>query len=292
MLGPARGIAGSQEAADRLSQSRGIVITETLSQGATGRLWHLPFEGTLKREDSRAPTGSTISISVPIEGIVVRKTCEFLREHAPGLYRQLWHQCKAAYPIDPNFPQTTRIAREIVNPIQSIPREARSAESTRDDDILRKAPFSLKTPSIGADHWAYQRHLNPGHFITAKSGDLKELSTLEAKSDVRAILEYISRYSELASDIKGKNLWRATHEPDFRSPYFTCMELCIGELQVPSHFLSLIHYGIGLHFMHEQSLPWQRKIWRNYAHKQLHETLKESFRELARLYREDFGVRA
>jgi hypothetical protein len=70
------------------------------------------------------------------------------------------------------------------------------------------------------------------------------------------------------------------------------MELCVGELQIPSHFLSLIHYGIGLHFMHEQSLPWDRKLWRNYSHKQLHETLKESFRELARLYREDFGVRA
>jgi hypothetical protein len=289
---PTNDPTNSREAANRLSLTQGVVITDQISRGSTGRLWHLPFDGTVERESNKSPNASTISISVPIEGVVVRRTCEFLREHSPQLYRNLWSRFKADYPIDPNFPQTTRVVREVIHPNQSFFQEPTPSPTARDGNALRKAPFSIDIPSIGADHWAYQRHLNPGHFITPRSGNLEELSRQEAASDVGSILSYISRYSDLAKDIKGKNLWSATHDPDFRAPYFTCMELCVGELQIPSHFLSLIHYGIGLHFMHEQSLPWDRKLWRNYSHKQLHETLKESFRELARLYREDFGVRA
>ena len=289
---PTNDPTNSREAANRLSLTQGVVITDQLSRGSTGRLWHLPFDGTIERDRSNPTNASTISISVPIEGSVVRRTCEFLREHSPQLYRNLWSRFKADYPIDPNFPQTTRVVREVIHPNQSFFQEPTPSPTARDGDALRKAPFSIDIPSIGTDHWAYQRHLNPGHFITPRSGNLEELSRQEAASDVGVILSYISRYSDLAKDIKGKNLWSATHCPDFRSPYFTCMELCVGELQIPSHFLSLVHYGIGLHFMHEQSLPWDRKLWRNYSHKQLHGALKESFRELARLYREDFGVRA
>jgi hypothetical protein len=155
-------------------------------------------------------------------------------------------------------------------------------------DENRKAPCTIRVPEISKSHWAYQRHYNAGNYITAGSGEPQALAEAEARSDIRSILTYIERYKDLANEVTGKNLWKATHEPGFRDPYFTCMELCVGEAQVPSHMLALIHYGIGIQMMYELSLPWHPAKRMDETRKQVIETCKDSFRALARLYREDF----
>ena len=262
-----------------------VTLTDRTSVGRTGRQWQLPFDATLSRTpDSNGRRG--IDISTPQEAIVIKQTCLFLRDHVPETYARMWIALRAVNPVgNQQHADVKRVVREVVVPYPAG--EGREAESPQHADN-RKAPFIVKVPEISKSHWAYKRHYNPGNYITAGSGDPKTLAESEAKSDIRSILSYIEKYRDLAKEVTGKNLWKATHEPGFRDPYFTCMELCVGEAQVPSHMLALIHYGIGVHMMYELSLPWNAPKSMNETRQQLIETCKDSFRALARLYREDF----
>jgi hypothetical protein len=279
-----------REGEGALDRPRDAVVTETISRGATGRHWHLPFTGTLQRCNPERGEGP-ISITIPDEAMVIRRTCEFLRDNAGDLYRQLWRLMRLEYPANGQWPDVRRLARDVVHPdtkgtltYKDTQAHNPAAHSQRPGPI----PSRLSIGTIDKDHWVYRRHHEPGHYISARSGDPSELARREAEHDINTIVDYIERYEKLSKEVKGKTLWRATHEPGFRDPYLTCMELCL-EMQVPSHFLAFIHYGIGIQLMHETSLPWERKFWHSANHKALHDTIKDSFRALARLYREDFG---
>lgn len=262
-----------------------IALTDRISIGRTGRAWHLPFDAYLSRTPDR--TGRCgIDISTPIEAVVVRQACEFLRDHVPQTYAPLWAGCRILNPVEnQKHPTIKRLARDMVVP-QSMP-DGHELKAT-DHHGSREAPFTIKVPEISKSHWAYKRHYNVGNYITSRSGDREALATAEARSDITSILSYIERYRDLAKELTGKNLWSATHEPGFRDPYFTCMELSIGEAQVPSHMLALIHYGIGIQMMYELSLPWHPPKSMDENRVRVIEACKDGFRALARLYREDF----
>lgn len=278
------------EESGSLESPKAVVVTEAVSVGSSGRLWRLPFTGTLARHGTK-PNEGPISITVPLEAVVIRQTCEFLRENAPELYSKLWRLARSEYPVTTKFPETCRLAREVVHPQQrgsmifDATEGACSGNTDRRPDPI---PSPLPLPKIDEKHWVYRRHHEPGHYITARSGERAALARSEVESDVKSIKHYISKYEELALEVKGKTLWRATHEPGFRDPYISCMELCL-EMRVPSHFLALVHYGIGLQLIHELSFPWERKIWRSETHRAFHNTLKDCFRKLAALYRDDFS---
>lgn len=260
-----------------------VRLTERVSVGRTRREWHLPFEAKLS--SSRSPAGQRyIEVPFLLEASVVQSTCEFLRKHAPREYAQLWKGLQAALPVNPKRPESVRVAREGVKPDSS--RSEQDSERGVRREVPLHAPFSPRVPTLDKEHWAYKRHQHVGNYCSHLSGDPVILAKEEAEQDVQSILYYLEKYRTLATEVTGKNLWAATKEPNFRDPYYTCMELCVGEAQIPSHFLSFVHYGIGLQMMYEVSLPWKTKGAT--SHPQLLEPFKDSFRAVARLYREDF----
>jgi hypothetical protein len=243
--------------------------------------------------DRDFPSGIEIKRFVSDESTVVRQTCQFLRQHAPELYKEMYSHLQHLRPVDPNTPWSEdgiikrRLARIGIEPLRRGERDATSAPRDIKDEG-RKAPFTFRMPEIDEGHWAISVHHNPGNYMTTKSGDRKQLCDEELQSDMEAIRNYLSDYRKLAKEVTGRNVWKATYDPSFRDPYYTCMEICIGEAHTPSHFLALVHYGIGLHFMYEQTFEWEKRDNPKSVSPNLIDALKEGFRTLARLYREDF----
>ena len=265
----------------------GTVLTDSVSVGRTGRAWLLPFEAKLNRKNE-SPRSSAVHISKqPNEAALVRGTCEFLRQHSPAEYAALYQQLHTHRPVHSEYPEEIRAVREKVKPSRAETFPVTDSVD-RIEQRSRKSPCTVRVPMLGPNHWAYKRHFNVGNYCTAKSGDRQTLSEQEANRDSKVIVDYIKKYAVLAESVTDHNLWQATHQPSFRDPYFTCMELCVGEAQVPSHLLSLVHHGIALHMMYELSLPWKKRDIPKSAPPELISALKDAFRVLARLYQEDF----
>jgi hypothetical protein len=271
----------------------GTLLTDPISVGRSGREWHLHLQARRTIPNRDCPSGIEIKRFFSDESTVVRQTCQFLRQHAPELYKEIHSHLQHLRPVDPNTPWSEdgitkrRLARLRIEPLLEEERGATKMLKEPQDEG-RKAPFTCRMPEIGEGHWAIPVHHNPGNYMTTKSGDRKEMSDEELQSDMEAIKNYLREYKKLAKEVSGRNVWRATYDPSFRDPYYTCMEICIGEARIPSHFLALVHYGIGLHFMYEQTLEWEKRENPKSVSPNLIDALKESFRTLARLYREDF----
>ena len=142
------------------------------------------------------------------------------------------------------------------------------------------APSEVPIPTLDKHHWAHQRHFNPGrqrnHF-----DDYNEVSTDEVRQDIGTIRRYLQEYDRLAKHYSGVSLTDATDCPKFSDPYHTCIDVCVFDIKLPSHFLALIHYGIGLQFL------WQTA--RNTPDRRLAEhTLAPLFERLTEFYVEDF----
>lgn len=270
-----------------LSVPNGTVLTERISVGRTGREWHLPFEAIFDRTKISERSSAVKVEKYFTEDVIARMTCEFLRKHAPEVYRALYTELKSYYPTHPKYPESHRAARDGVKP---FPAASSNAAATTDSKktLGRQAPFTFEVPKLGRDHWAYVCHKTLGNYCDEKSGDEKKLKKAEVKQDTESITGYLEAYRELAKDVRGRNLCKATREALTRSPYLTCMELCVGELHIPSHFLAFVHYGIGLQIMYELSMPWDKRDFPKAVPRKLVSALRESFRTIARLYREDF----
>ena len=265
----------------------GTVLTDAVSVGRTGREWHLPFDATFNQANISARSSAIEITKHPDEVRLIRATCEFLRAHAPAEYSVLHARLGHYRPPHPSYPEAHREAREHVKPFSHDDVQPRH-DKHRDKEFPDRAPFTVLIPDIDSEHWAYKRHHTVGNYQTEKSGERQELADMEVKQDVAAMTYYLKKYQALAESVDGKKLWRATFEPGFRDPYFTCMELCVGEAQIPSHFLSLIHHGIALHLMYELSLPWAKKDIPKSVSPEFVDAFKSTFKALARLYREDF----
>lgn len=272
---------------DTATLPNGTVLTERVSVGRTGREWHLPFEVKLDRT-ATSDRSSAVQVSwYRSEDSIVRMTCEFLRTNDPKTYHELHKHLKSHLPTHPDFPEDRRVARDAVAP---LPPEASTLRAPREQTTppSKSASFSITIPDIGPNHWAYKRHSTVGNYCSEKSGNKDEMIDLEVAQDVKAITRYLKLYQELTESVRGKNLWKATRYAAVRDPYLTCLEICVGELQTPSHFLALVHYGMGLHMMYEWNLPWDKRDFPKKVPRELASALRQSFRTLARLYREDF----
>ena len=284
---PSNDKKGTHSHGEGSGMSGTTVLTDAVSVGRTGREWHLPFEAQFNQAHL-SERSSAIEISKnPDETKLIRATCEFLRDHAPAEYLVLHKLLSQFRPIHPVYREAHREARDKVQP--ASPHVATSqSDKLEDKNLPVRAPFTMLIPDIDAEHWAYKRHYNVGNYQTTKSGDRQTLSQQEATQDVGAMTYYLKKYNALAESVDGRKLWKATFEPGFRDPYYTCMELCVGEAQIPSHFLSLIHHGIALHMMYELSLPWKEKNIPKGVSPEFIDALRNAFEALARFYREDF----
>lgn len=265
----------------------GTTLTDSVSIGRSGREWHLPIEAKLNRQNASTRCSAAQVTTYYGADTIVRLTCEFLGKHAPETYTKLYAELQNLFPTHSEFPEACRAARDGIRPFKQ-PDHFDQTLQTHEQRSSYKASFSIVVPEIGPDHWAYKRHATVGNYCTDKSGPRGELVSAEVQQDVASIKHYLTCYKALAEEVRGKTLWKATRHAAQRDPYFTCMEICIGELQTPSHFLSLVHYGMGLHMMYESSMAWKRRDFPKRVPQELISALKESFKTLAKLYREDF----
>ena len=148
-------------------------------------------------------------------------------------------------------------------------------------------PRAIELPSIDEHHWYYRRHFNIGNYVV-DARDPKAASTIEAQQDVASLRHYLSRYDVLAKDTSGRHLFDATTWAAFRDTYFSCMEMCIKDLKLPSHFLALVHYGIGAHLaIGQQFSTWQYSPTSPQQTSLLQATHRV-FSDIAEMYKQDF----
>lgn len=213
----------------------------------------------------------------------------FLRKRAPSLYKELWEELQRQKPTLENPLLETRRVRDSVPPDDAVgersPTTAPRSEARKE---LRATPYSLALPKIDKKHWAYARHAQVGHYARPRN-KAEEVAAKreEGKLDKAVINEYLKAYRDLAAEMSGKNLWRATRHPEDRSPYYTTMEIVKQEANPPEHFYALIHYGMGLHMLYELSLA-RKPDKAPPAMAKLTGLLQQSFKVIAQAYRQDF----
>lgn len=220
------------------------------------------------------------------EHSVAKHACEFLRQHAPDLYAD-WH-AEAGH-----VAQRTRA-------LKAMP------SGTGEDALLQTRPddraeplfsmppvpgepqpeIEMHVPKIKQGHWLYDRHRNAGNGVTRRA--TAEDCDLEAQQDVDSVLYYLKAYDSLAAERIGRRLFEATVGSQFRDPYTSCMELCLFELKLPSHFLALIHHGMGIHFSVGDAFKrWDGRRVEN-SDVDAFLSTKKVFRQLMKLWNEDF----
>lgn len=238
------------------------------SRGSTGRVWSMPY--ALERGSSMDPSDPMLQVNIR-EGTCIKATISFLGTHAPAPLRAWADGMRGA--LDERYEALIQTALE-------YPHAPRSHD-VRYDAHPVAAPHEVALPHLTEEHWAYQRHFNPGRQRNFFD-DYDEVSKAEVRQDIGSIRRYLREYDSLARSYTGAQLFEATDTPKFTDPYYTCIDLCVFDCKVPSHFLALIHYGIGLQFL------WRMGTTRD-ARRHGEETILPVFDALARLYVEDFA---
>lgn len=228
----------------------------------------------------------------PTEEQSIRAACEFALKNAPEHLNDFLTALKQVY-----SGWQTQTALDLLSGNPSHTPKYKQQDPV---ETSERAPRHVEVPDIPTSHWAYDRHFNPGNGINYHLTEeaWNRASHDEASSDVASILSYISRYNELAHAYQPSALRDAVFFGSFRAPYSTCMQICIMELKLPSHFLALVHYGLGFQFLSGNSLGyWGPKSAagltdppeRRLAEKTAFETSDRLFAEILRLYLKDFG---
>ena len=248
------------------------------SVGAYGREWKLPFSMAWHGDPHK------VSFSGPDEYNVALSSSIFIRAHAPELFRE-WHAAvtRAFSPSQQRRyqPRGVRALLELsdIHGQEPSPSEQFSASAPR--------PSSVEIPKIGSTHWYYQRHFNVGNNVAHSRDPIRD-SELEVTQDIASLKLYLSQYDTLAKSYSGEALLMATTWAQFRAPYLSCMQLCLTDLCLPSHFISLINHGIGIHLATGQLFSsWRpRKIAQEDI--ELLFKTREVFDTAVKLYVEDF----
>jgi hypothetical protein len=248
------------------------------SFGASGREWKLPFSMAWVGNPHR------VSFSGPNEYTVALATSIFIQAHAPTLFKEWKAAVIQAFSTSHQRSYQPRGVRALLELYEIQEQDPGPPEQLR-TSVPR--PTSVETPDITSTHWYYQRHCNVGNYIAHSRDPLRD-SQIEVTQDIASLKFYLSQYDALAKSYSGEALLMATTWAQFRAPYFSCMQLCLTDLDLPAHFMSLINHGIGIHLATGQIFSsWQP---RNLAleDKELLTTTQAVFEALARLYVEDF----
>lgn len=261
-------------------------LVDPISVGQTSRAWKLPFAVQTNA------TSDGLSFSGPTEYHTARNACEFARDHATDVYAAWRESYFASYPERKSAAESARrlnlpvAARAL---LEIAPLEVGRAIEYTHLSIQHplRPPQAIEIPAIDEQHWYYRRHFNIGNYVI-EARDPRAASTIEAEQDVASLRHYLLRYDALAKETSGRHLFDATTWAAFRDPYFSCIELCIKDLKIPSHFLALIHYGIGLHFaIGQRFTTWDTPQLSEKEQILLHNT-HMMFSVVAAMYQTDF----
>lgn len=269
--------------AEELTPPRSLVsIVKQYTQGSTGRIWSLPFD--IKVFGEWTPKGVVV-MNGPSSYAATKGVCEFLREADPDMYSR-WY--RTATPLaraalgHRASPEDSGMAAFLA----TKPEEAGHRPKPTPVHVATGGPIEFDIPQLKRGHWLYDRHRVAGNYVYHKASD-KELDA-EAQSDVDSITSYLEAYRELASKPLGRRLFEASFRAQFRDPYVSCMELCLVELKIPSHFLALIHYGIGVHGAVGDALRRWKPLTKDGEMEDAFVSTRAVFRRLSELWAEDF----
>jgi hypothetical protein len=242
--------------------------------GRSGRVWSMPYP--IVASETMNPSSPLLQIKPEIS-TTIENTFNFLKLNAPETLaqfaRSLWSSLSRSNKtllqaiLDHGATQPPPFSRATVAP----------------HPLLR----TVEVPSIGEEHWAYRNHYELGHYKSV-TDNFQEDCAREASSDISSILTYIRAYKALAENYTGPNLEAATAFALFRDPYYTCMALCVCEMQLPSHFLALIHHGIGLQFVLMSRVTTSYLKPSTPTRGLEEQSIAEAFQILTSLYLEDF----
>jgi hypothetical protein len=285
---PHSGVSPAQPL-ETLLAPRKVDTLPTRIQAPSGRIWEIPFQIT--HREPFDPNTEIMQI-FPSEPIVIRAATEFGLRYAP----EHMHDFVSCLKVFQSGWQL-KIGLEVLSGKHSeIPAYKNSIPVV----VTERAPRHVDVPEISNSHWAYHRHFSPGHGINYRLTEEQWLaaSHAEASSDVNIICSYIRHYDRLARRYDAESLMKAVYFASFRDPYKTCMQICVMDLKFPPHFVSLIHYALGFHFLSANNVeslkdggpacvqytPEQRA-----AHHVAYQSGFRLFTELLRLYIEDFA---
>jgi len=216
--------------------------------GATGRIWSLPAPYEVPHGPNRLPT-FPVSEAQVIDSLVL-----FLASNAPEA-AHIW-QTQLVSQGSPSAMLLNRAYERLLegDRLSIIP-----------EAPLQFAPTRVVVPKLNEKHWTWSRHHELGHGVssrlfepvpgeTEKQAGIREESrssekSSEAQSDLGYITHFLSKYDSLARSYSGENLYSAVAGAALTAVYQTSMELCLLDLALPTHFLSLIHYGMGVEFV-------------------------------------------
>jgi hypothetical protein len=263
-------------------------VAESFTLGDTGRVWKVPF-GMVAPEPFKFGDDSIQMYVNDIEVMIA--AAEFLQRYKPDLLASLVQNLPNKHDDRPSL-----IANHAIRTAAERTDQERSAAVK----LQERAPRTLGVPTISEDHWAYKVHYNAGNGVNNLGSDaeIEGYSRFEAETDTGAALDYIRAYAKLAKDYTGENLRDAVLCAAFRDPYYTCMEICLLELKLPSHFIALIHYGIGVYKLtgsrissplDEMSDGEMNPSDVRAREQALHKDMKSAFECLTQMYLEDFA---
>lgn len=274
--------------------------------GRTGRIWMLPCYVS---NSTDRHTGEVRACMSPEERHTMRGACHFLMRHDNQVYAKLIDallQIELARP--PHVPEGSQ-ATPRYNALMEA-KECRFSErplvaQTRRPPLpipaTAPAPRNLPSWHLSPSHWAAQKHATTIHAgKTTYSEQYKaEILAFEERTDRGCLERYLNAYSALSANYSGAKLDEATRSPRFSDVYDTCMALCFGEGRMPGHFLSLIHYGIGLqHLLTSCHTAWSAPLRGNAwgvtpsilnAERAAVPHRDRAFDRLVEMYLEDFG---
>jgi hypothetical protein len=254
---------------------RGQGRVDAPTVGSSGRVWRLPFS------IEHAEGLNQVRFSGPTEHDAALSTCRFLRAHTPDLFEEWRNQIVLAQLRD--------------NPSRGLPFAMRALADTGSiADMIAapgtekiEAPRSVHIPTVGEEHWFRRRHQTVGNYIACSKDPIRD-SQLEFEQDYSCLTFYLSRYNTLAETYSGEALFEATTWASFRDPYFSCMQMCLFDLNLPQSFMALVNHGIGAQLAMGQRFcawaPWHLAD----QDQRLLATSREVFKELTRLFIEDF----
>lgn len=274
--------------------------------GRTGRVWMLPCY--VSKNTDRL-TGAVRAWMSPEERHTMRGACHFLKRHDSSVYNRLIDALleieHARHTPAPGSLQTSPRFRDIIEARECCFSEKPLVAATRRPPIpipaTEPAPRNLPSWNLPSSHWAAQRHSTSIHSGKATYSEeyQKEILAFEERTDRGCIEQYLNKYSALSANYSGAKLDEATRSPKFSDVYETCMALCLGEAGMPGHFLSLIHYGIGLqHLLTTCHTAWSAPLRGNAwgvtpsilkAERAAVPHRDRAFDRLVEMYVEDFG---